>query len=174
MLDFNQIKEYLPQRWPMLMVDKVLGFEKGRSLTAVKNVSANEIFFVGHFPNMAILPGALILEGFGQSASILYQLTLGTLSQDEIPLYGSVNAKFYKTVVPGDQLVYEIEVVKITSYAGLFKAIARVNMDLVAKAELGLGKRRGVEFGKGEKSATEAERKQEAEHEQESATLTFA
>ena len=86
MLDFNQIREYLPQRWPMLMVDKVLEFEKGRSLTAVKNVSANEIFFVGHFPNMAIFPGALILEGFGQSASILYQLTFGALSQDEIPL----------------------------------------------------------------------------------------
>jgi 3-hydroxyacyl-[acyl-carrier-protein] dehydratase len=146
----------------MLMVDRVLRFEKGRSLTALKNVSANEIFFLGHFPNMAILPGALILEGFGQSASILYQLTLGALAQDEIPLYGSVSAKFYKTVVPGDQLVYEIEAVKITSYAGLFKAVARVNSELVAKAELGLGKRRGVSFGEVERSAAEEENEQES------------
>jgi 3-hydroxyacyl-[acyl-carrier-protein] dehydratase len=146
----------------MLMVDRVLDFEKGRSLTAVKNVSANEIFFLGHFPNMAILPGALILEGFGQSASILYQLTLGVLDQDEIPLYGSVNAKFYKTVVPGDQLVYEVGAVKITSYAGLFKATARVNSELVAKAELGLGKRRAVSFGGGERSAAEEKSEQES------------
>ena len=162
MLDSNQIKKYLPQRFPMLMVDRVLEFERGRSLTAVKNISANEIFFLGHFPNMAILPGALILEGFGQSASILYQLTLGLLAQDDIPLYGSVNAKFYKTVIPGDQLVYEIEAVKITSYAGLFQAVARVNTDLVAKAELGLGKRRGVSFSEGERSATEEENEQES------------
>ncbi|HKY05645.1 MAG TPA: 3-hydroxyacyl-ACP dehydratase FabZ [Blastocatellia bacterium] len=145
MIDFKEIQKYLPQRFPMIMVDRVLGYEKGKSLTAVKNVTANEIFFLGHFPGFAIMPGALILEGFGQSASILYQLTLGLLDQDEIPLYGSVNAKFFKTVIPGDQLIYEIETIKITSYAGLFKAVGRVNMDVVARAELGLGKRRNRE-----------------------------
>lgn len=144
MLDYQEIRKYLPQQFPMIMVDKVLDFEKGKTLTAVKNVTANEIFFLGHFPGFAILPGALILEGFGQSAAILYQLTLGMMCQDEIPLYGSVKAKFFKTVVPGDQLIYEIEVIKITSHAGLFKAVGRVDLDVVAKAELGLGKRRSA------------------------------
>lgn len=147
MLDYQEIRKYLPQRFPMIMVDKVLDFEKGKTLTALKNVTGNEIFFLGHFPEYAILPGALILEGFGQSAAILYQLTLGMMPQDEIPLYGSVKAKFFKPVVPGDQLIYEIEVIKITSQAGLFKAVGRVDMDVVAKAELGVGKRRSSKSG---------------------------
>lgn len=142
MLDYQEVRKYLPQQFPLIMVDKVLDFEKGKSLTAVKNVTANEIFLPGHFPGFAIMPGALILEGFGQSAAILYQLTLGMISLDEIPLYGSVKAKFYKTVVPGDQLIYKIEAIKITSQAGLFNAVGRVELEVVAKAELGLSKRR--------------------------------
>ena len=146
MLDYQEVRKYLPQQFPLIMVDKVLDFEKGKTLTAIKNVTGNEIFFPGHFPGLAIMPGALILEGFGQSAAILYQLTLGTMNQEEIPLYGSVKAKFYRTVVPGDQLIYEIEAIKITSQAGLFAAVGRVDMDVVAKAELGLGKRHRSEF----------------------------
>ena len=141
-LDYQEVRKFLPQQFPLIMVDKVLDFEKGKSLTALKNVTANEIFLPGHFPGFAILPGVLILEGFGQSSAILYQLTLGMMSQEDIPLYGTVKAKFYHTVVPGDQLIYEIEVIKITSQAGLFKAVGRVNRNLVAKAELGFGKRR--------------------------------
>jgi 3-hydroxyacyl-[acyl-carrier-protein] dehydratase len=144
MLDYQEIRKYLPQQFPMIMVDKVLEFQKGKSLTAIKNVTANEIFFPGHFPGFAIMPGALILEGFGQSAAILYQITLGMMQQDEIPLYGSVKARFYHTVVPGDQLIYEIEVIKITSQSGLFKAVGRVDLNVVAKAELGLGKRQNA------------------------------
>jgi 3-hydroxyacyl-[acyl-carrier-protein] dehydratase len=140
-LDYSEVRKFLPQQFPLIMVDKVLDYEKGRSLTAVKNVTANEIFLPGHFPGFAILPGVLILEGFGQSSAILYQLTLGLMSQEDIPLYGTVKAKFHHTVVPGDQLIYEIEVIKITSQAGLFKAIGRVEGQLVAKAELGFGKR---------------------------------
>jgi 3-hydroxyacyl-[acyl-carrier-protein] dehydratase len=141
MLDYQEVRKYLPQQFPLIMVDKVLGFEKGKTLTAVKNVTANEIFLPGHFPGFSIMPGALILEGFGQSAAILYQLTLGMMSLDEIPLYGSVKAKFYKTVVPGDQLIYMIEAIKITPHAGLFNAVGKVELEVVAKAELGLGKR---------------------------------
>ena len=145
-LDYQEVRKYLPQQFPLIMVDKVLDFEKGKTLTAIKYVTGNEIFFPGHFPGFAIMPGALILEGFGQSAAILYQLTLGMISQEEIPLYGSVKAKFYHTVVPGDQLIYEIEAIKITSHAGLFNAVGRVDMDVVARAELGLGKRQRAEF----------------------------
>jgi 3-hydroxyacyl-[acyl-carrier-protein] dehydratase len=144
MLTYQEVREYLPQQFPMILVDKVLDYEKGKTLTAAKNVTGNEIVFLGHFPGFAIMPGALILEGFGQSAAILYQLTLGMMQHDEIPLYGSVKAKFFKTVVPGDQLIYEIEVIKITSRAGLFKAVARVDMDLVARAELGVARRRNA------------------------------
>jgi 3-hydroxyacyl-[acyl-carrier-protein] dehydratase len=130
----------------MIMIDGVLKFEKGKSLTALKNVSGNDIFFLGHFPHRAVMPGVLILEGLAQGALILYQLTLGTLPQNEMPLYGSVNAKFHRPVFPGDQLIYEIEVVKLTSYAGLFKGIAKVDTNIIAKAELALGKRRAAEL----------------------------
>jgi 3-hydroxyacyl-[acyl-carrier-protein] dehydratase len=142
MLNFNEIRKYLPQQFPMIMVDKVLGYEKGTSIKALKNVSGNEIFFLGHFPQMAIMPGALILEGLGQSAMILFSLTYGTLPAGDIPLYGAVNAKFLKTVVPGDQLIYEVEAIKLISNAGIFKAVARVESDLVARAEITLGKQR--------------------------------
>lgn len=158
-LDFDDIRKRLPQQFPIIMVDRVLEFEKGRSLKALKSVSGNEIHFLGHFPHAAVMPGVLILEGMAQSALILVQLTYGALAQDEVPLYGSVNARFHKVVTPGDQLVYEVEVVKLTSYAGLFKAEARVGSELVAKAELGLGgRRRGRSGGESPEEAAELRR----------------
>ena len=160
-LDFNDIRKLLPQQFPIIMVDRVLEFEKGKSLKAVKSVSGNEIHFLGHFPHVAIMPGVLILEGMAQSALLLVQLTYGALPQDEVPLYGSVNAKFHKVVIPGDQLVYEVEVVKLTSYAGLFKAEAKVGSEVVARAELGLGGRRKGQPG-GE-SAGETENRRRAD-----------
>lgn len=141
-LDYEEVRKFLPQQFPLIMVDRVLDYEKGKSLTAIKNVTANEIFLPGHFPGFSVLPGVLILEGFGQSSAILYQLTLGMMSDEDIPLYGTVKAKFYQTVTPGDQLIYEIEVIKITTQAGLFNAIGKVDGQVVAKAELGFGKRR--------------------------------
>jgi 3-hydroxyacyl-[acyl-carrier-protein] dehydratase len=71
MLDFEEVKKYLPQQFPMLMVDRVLTYEKGKAITAIKNVTGNELFFQGHFPEKAIMPGAFILEGLGQCSVIL-------------------------------------------------------------------------------------------------------
>lgn len=140
MLNFNQIKKYLPQQFPLIMIDKVLEFEKGKRLTAIKNVSGNEYFFPGHFPDMAIMPGALILEGLGQCSIILFELTFGTLENDEIPLFASVQARFLKPVFPGDQLKYEVEIIKVTSYAGIFKGIATVDDQVVVKCQMSMGK----------------------------------
>ena len=140
MLDFEEVKKYLPQQFPMLMVDRVLTHEKGKSLTAIKNVTGNELFFQGHFPEKAIMPGVFILEGLGQCSVILFQLTYGLLQRDETPLFGSVEGRFLDPVFPGDQLRYEIEAVKMTSTAGIFKGIAKIEERTVAKCELSMGK----------------------------------
>ena len=140
MLDFEQVKKYLPQRFPMLMVDRVLSYEKGKNLTAIKNVTGNELFFQGHFPQKAIMPGAFILEGLGQCSVILFQLTYGLLQKEETPLFGSVEGRFLEPVFPGDQLRYEVTAVKMTSTAGIFKGIAKVEDRTIAKCELTMGK----------------------------------
>jgi 3-hydroxyacyl-[acyl-carrier-protein] dehydratase len=140
MLDFEEVKKYLPQQFPMLMVDRVLTYEKGKAITAIKNVTGNELFFQGHFPEKAIMPGAFILEGLGQCSVILFQLTYGLLQKNETPLFGSVEGRFLNPAFPGDQLRYEVEAVKMTSTAGIFKGIAKVEDQIVAKCELTFGK----------------------------------
>ena len=140
MLDFEEVKKYLPQQFPMIMVDKVLNYEKGKNITAIKNVTGNEIYFQGHFPEKAIMPGAFILEGLGQCSVILFQLTYGILQKGETPLFGSVEGRFLNPVYPGDQLRFEVEALKMTSTAGVFKGIAMVEDRIVTKCELTMGK----------------------------------
>ncbi|MFQ6094213.1 MAG: 3-hydroxyacyl-ACP dehydratase FabZ [bacterium] len=140
MLNSEELKRYLPQRFPMMMVDRVLDFEKGKSLKGLKNVSANEIYFLGHFPQQAIMPGAFVLEGLAQCSVILFQLTYGVMADDEVPVFGSVKARFLHPVFPGDQLIYEVEATKLTSSAGIFEGMAKVNNKAVAKCQLSMGK----------------------------------
>lgn len=112
-MDIQEIIKCLPHRYPFLLVDRVLSFEENKVLTAVKNVTFNEPFFVGHFPIKAIMPGVLIVEALAQSAAILAYLSLGKKEIDRDTLFylGSLeNTRFKKVVVPGDQLLLNVEI----------------------------------------------------------------
>lgn len=143
---FEEIRQLLPQKFPFMMVDRVIALEKGRSVTAIKNVTGNEIHLMGHFPNMAIFPGALILEGMAQAAIILFRKSYeGEHSLDDPNLlffFGAANGRFLKTVVPGDQLRYEVEITKAYSTGGMVKGVATVDGQIVAKGEMTFGVKR--------------------------------
>jgi 3-hydroxyacyl-[acyl-carrier-protein] dehydratase len=137
-MDIHQILEHLPHRYPILLVDRVLDFEVGKSLHALKNVSINEPFFQGHFPHHPVMPGVLILEALAQAAAILTFKTMGTKPDDNSVYYfvGIDGARFKKPVLPGDVLNLHIEVLKQRSGIWKFKAEAKVDGAVVTEAEL--------------------------------------
>ncbi|MBT7870991.1 MAG: 3-hydroxyacyl-ACP dehydratase FabZ, partial [Thiotrichales bacterium] len=106
-LDINEVMKHLPHRYPFLLIDKVLDFEEGKTLRAVKNVTINEPFFQGHFPHIPVMPGVLIMEALAQATGILSFKTTGKLPTDDSLYYfvGIDKARFRKPVVPGDQLI---------------------------------------------------------------------
>ncbi|HCB15106.1 MAG TPA: 3-hydroxyacyl-[acyl-carrier-protein] dehydratase FabZ [Gammaproteobacteria bacterium] len=142
-MDIQGILEYLPHRYPFLLIDRVLAIDPGRSLIGLKNVSFNEPFFLGHFPQRPIMPGVLILEALAQATGIL-----AFKSQEEKPdhhsmyyLVGVDNARFKRPVVPGDQLVVEVRLDRIKRGIGKFFGEAKVDGQLVATAEFLCAKR---------------------------------
>ena len=138
-LDFEEIKKFIPQRFPFIMIDRVLEIEPGRHATAVKNISGNDMVFLGHFPEKAIMPGALILEAMAQTAIILFA-TINNNNQnaDKKPLYffGSVKARFLHPVVPGDQLTIKVENVKSLPTGAYVSGEAFVGEKKISEAEL--------------------------------------
>ena len=135
MLDINQIMEIIPHRPPFLLIDKVLEIEEGKRVVAIKNVSMNEPFFIGHFPQEPVMPGVLIVEALAQAGAV------GLLSMSEykgkIAYFGAIDkVKFRRKVVPGDTLRLEVEFVKLKSIAGQGKAIAYVGDEKAAEADL--------------------------------------
>jgi 3-hydroxyacyl-[acyl-carrier-protein] dehydratase len=137
-MDIHQVLEHLPQRFPILMIDRVLECEPGKRILALKNVSANEPYFPGHFPHRPVMPGVLILEAMAQAAGILVFRTLGTKPDDKSVYYyaGIDNARFKRPVEPGDQL--RIEVVILGSKRGIWKfgCTAHVGDALAAEADI--------------------------------------
>lgn len=133
----EQVLQHLPHRYPFLLVDKVTAVEPGTSLTAIKNVTANEPFFTGHFPGIPIMPGVLIVEAMAQASGILIFQTLGRLpNSDELYyLAGIDHARFKRMVLPGDQLELHIEVLKQRRDLWKFKGTAMVTGEVVAVAE---------------------------------------
>ena len=134
-LDINQIKEIIPHRYPMLLIDRVEEMEPGKRAVGYKNVTVNEPFFQGHYPDNPVMPGVLIVEALAQLGAV------AILSNDEYkgkkPILGGIkNAKFRKMVVPGDVLKLEIEIVKIKGPAGIGKGIATVDGKKAAEAEI--------------------------------------
>ncbi len=137
-MDIHQILEYLPHRYPILLVDRVLECEPGKSIHAIKNVTINEPFFNGHFPHHPVMPGVLILEALAQAAAILSFKTMGSKPDDKSVYYfaGIDGARFKKPVSPGDQLNLYVEIIASKRGIWKFKAEARVDGLLATEAEL--------------------------------------
>ncbi|MCE2859589.1 MAG: 3-hydroxyacyl-ACP dehydratase FabZ [Oxalobacteraceae bacterium] len=137
-LDINQIKQYLPHRYPLLLVDRVLDWESGKNITAIKNVTINEEFFVGHFPHKPVMPGVLTIEALAQTAALLAFLTTGQKPDDNAVVYfvGIDGARFKRPVEPGDQLKMQVEILRQARGIWKFQAKATVEDQLVVEAEL--------------------------------------
>jgi 3-hydroxyacyl-[acyl-carrier-protein] dehydratase len=141
-IDIYEILKYIPHRYPFLLVDRVVDFESGKRISVLKNVTINEHFFMGHFPNYPVMPGVLIIEAMAQSAGMLTILTNGPHSKEELYFFAAVNnAKFKRQVIPGDTLIFDIELSKSLRGVSIYKANARVSDKVVAIAEITLAKK---------------------------------
>ena len=137
-MDIHEILKRLPHRYPILLVDRVVELVKGERIRAIKNVSINEPFFLGHFPHRPVMPGVLILEALAQAATLLAIESVGiTLDEKSVVYFAGIDgARFKRPVEPGDQLVIEAKILR--AKAGIYKypAQARVDGELAAEAEL--------------------------------------
>jgi len=141
--DIQEILELLPHRYPMLLVDKVVEYEHGKWLHAVKNVTFNEPIFTGHFPAKAIFPGVLILEAMAQATGLLGYKMVEDSERDELYLFAGVdNARFKHPVIPGDSLHLHITFVKERRGIWKFSCEAKVEDKIACVAELTLARRR--------------------------------
>lgn len=142
-IKIKEIKEYMPHRYPFILVDRVLAFESGKSILALKNVSCNEDYFNGHFPQRPIMPGVLIVEALAQAAGLLIFYTTNTRADEKTNWYylaGINEARFKRIVDPGDQLHLAVSVLKQKRDLWVFGAKATVDGELACSAELLLAK----------------------------------
>ena len=137
-MNIEQIKEYLPHRYPFLLIDRVVAFEKDQRIVAIKNVTVNEPFFPGHFPHLHVMPGVLIVEAMAQAAAVLSLRSLGHKNDGKWVYYfvGIDGARFKKPVTPGDQLRIEVEAGAQKRGMAKFTAVAKVDDQVAAEAEL--------------------------------------
>jgi 3-hydroxyacyl-[acyl-carrier-protein] dehydratase len=138
MMDIHEILKQLPHRYPFLLVDRVLEVEKGKSIKALKNVTINEPFFVGHFPHRPVMPGVLMLEAMAQVAALLAFDTLGVTPDNKTIYYfaGIDGARFKRPVEPGDQLVMDVTLERMKAGIFKFKGTTRVGTEIACEAEL--------------------------------------
>lgn len=138
-IDVEQIMELLPHRYPFLLVDRVLDYTPGERLHAIKNVTMNEPFFTGHFPQKPVFPGVLMIEALAQATGVLsaVSLTEEEKAKESLYFFASIdNAKFKKVVVPGDTLHLKVELLKIRRGMGRFSCVAEVDGEEVCSAEV--------------------------------------
>ncbi|GAA3017447.1 3-hydroxyacyl-ACP dehydratase FabZ [Tetragenococcus solitarius] len=134
-MNIQEIKEIIPHRFPMLLIDRIEELEEGKRIVAKKNVTVNEPFFQGHFPHEPVMPGVLIVEAMAQAGAV----SLLSLEQfrGKTAYFGGIDkAKFRQKVTPGDTLMLEVELLKVKASAGIGKGVARVDGKKVAEAEL--------------------------------------
>ena len=137
-MDIRDVLEYLPHRYPFLLIDRVITCDPGKKIVALKNVTINEPFFNGHFPRNPIMPGVLIIEALAQAAAILSFRTKNHKADDKSVYYfvGIDHARFKRPVLPGDTLMLEAELKRNARNMWIFDCIARVNDAVVTEAEL--------------------------------------
>jgi len=137
-MDIHEILTLLPHRYPFLMVDRVLAIDKGKSIKALKNVTMNEPFFMGHFPRRPVMPGVLMLEAMAQTAGLLSFHMMGKRPDDNSIFYfaGIDGARFKRPVEPGDQLIMDVTLERMKSGIYKFKGITRVGEETACEAEL--------------------------------------
>ena len=136
-IDIQEIQTLIPHRYPMLLVDRVLDFEPGKSLHAIKNVTYNEPVFTGHFPDFKIFPGVMILEALAQATGILGFKTVEDRDEKEMYLFASIdNARFKQPVVPGDTMHLHVEFIKERRNMWKFYGEAKVDGKVVCSADL--------------------------------------
>lgn len=143
-MDIHEILKYMPHRYPFLLIDRVIEMDIGKSLVAIKNVTINEEFFNGHFPNRPVMPGVLILEALAQAGGVLAYKSTNTMPSDGVLYYfaGVDNARFRRVVEPGDQLRLEVKVLRSKGDFWKLEGAAYVGEDLACSAEF-LSARKG-------------------------------
>jgi 3-hydroxyacyl-[acyl-carrier-protein] dehydratase len=150
LMTFEEVRASLKQRFPMLMVDTVISLEPGKTIRTTKNVTGNELQFLGHFPECAVMPGTLIAEAIGQSASILFSKTTESgLEPGEFLVLGVINEmRFLAPVVPGDRMEIEINVQKFIADFAVVEAVVTVDGAVVARGKMGFARREWQQVSK--------------------------
>src|ERR1700738_1733614 len=134
-IDINEIMKNLPHRYPFLLIDRIIAYEKGKLLTAIKNVTINEPYFAGHFPQRPVMPGVLIIEAMAQTAAVLVVQTLGREAEGKLVYFMSVeNARFRRPVTPGDTLHVRVTKQRNRGTVWKFTGEALVDGRLAAEA----------------------------------------
>ena len=144
LLDYEEVRSLLKQRFPMLMIDNVVALDPGKSISAIKNVTGNELHFLGHFPQRAVMPGTLIVEAIGQAASILFtKTTETTIEKDDYLVLGSISdMRFLVPIVPGDRMEIDVRVLKIFGDIALVEATVRVDSTVAVTGKMGFARRK--------------------------------
>lgn len=133
-MDINEIMTFLPHRYPFLLVDRITEMEPGKRAVGIKNVTRNEEFFNGHFPSRPIMPGVLIVEHSAQVGGVLLHVSSGVKGKLAL-LTGIDDMKFRRVVVPGDQIVTEVTLLRVGSRAGKVRAVSRVDGEVAAEGQ---------------------------------------
>ena len=142
-IEAKDIQKLIPHRYPFMLIDRITAFESGKSLIAIKNITMNESQFTGHFPDFPVMPGVLVIEAMAQACGALAILTEGGRDPDEIYFFAGIDdARFKRQVIPGDRLVFEIELLQSKRGIGKFKAVAKVDGELAVEAGIMCAKRK--------------------------------
>jgi 3-hydroxyacyl-[acyl-carrier-protein] dehydratase len=136
-MDINEVMEYLPHRYPFLLIDRVLSLELDKEIVALKNVTMNEPFFPGHYPHHPVMPGVLIIEAMAQAAALLSFRGMGKPDENTVVYFVGIDgARFKKPVSPGDQLILKVKILRHARGLWKYAAVAEVDGQIAAEAEI--------------------------------------